>query len=268
MHMLRWIVAYFGLDPIEPPVPQESATSKHRDDIESDEMRWPDGPQIRKEVRSCEPAGWAHSDWAWRSNGHVDHLGSVHPKLNKAERRSCLGVLRCEGCGTLVRPSTKGVGLQAQLEENCTCGSVRQRVACEARTYRFVVKEGDVEYSVWEHTGYHHSHPRPPVGRQPPRAGHTGHKPSSLPQNSHLRQGRSRTQTRTRKACAIEVAGSEETITACAAPLPPAPSSMASSSNAAASLVRAPALVPAVFNPEVPAASAESVETVAWNGEK
>jgi hypothetical protein len=54
--------------------------------------------------------------------------------------------------------------------------------------------------------------------------------------------------------------------------LPPAPSSMtsstASSSNAAASLVRAPALVQAASNPEAPVASAESIEIVAWNGEK
>jgi len=249
--------------------------SKSRDEIGSYEKRWPDGPQTRKEVRSCEPAGWAHSDWAWRSIGYVDRLGSVHPRLNKAECRCCLGVLRCQGCGTLVRPNTKVAEMQVQLAENCACGNVLQRVACEARTYRFVIKEDDGEYSVWEHTGYHHSHPHPPAGRQPSRFCHMGHNPSSLPprgpvlplQSNPVLQGRSGARTSTRKTSAAKAAEPEINVTR-TAPLPPGASSAASSSNTTPSLVGALALVTEVSDPGASAMSTEPAEAVAWDDAK
>ena len=131
-----------------------------------DEMSWPEGPHTRKEVRFCEPAGWEHSNWSWRSNGYVSFPGSLHPE-DKAESRKCLGALKCTACGRLVRPCTGAAALHAQSVGSCpdtSCNGALRQIACDARTYRYVMEEAGVKYSIWEHSGSHISHPRPPLG--------------------------------------------------------------------------------------------------------
>lgn len=127
---------------------------------------------MRKEIRLFEPDGWAHSDWSSRSCGYVDHPGSLYPKVNKAECRHCLGVLECQTCGRIVRPSTKAADMKAQIARNCpnlACCSELSWNTCDAKTYHFAIEEYGSQYSVWEHKG-HHSHARPPAGRRPPRS--------------------------------------------------------------------------------------------------
>jgi hypothetical protein len=175
MHLIRWISARLGLEPIKRQVDCKSVTSE-RSDINFDNMAWPEGLHIRKEVRFNEPAGWAHTSWAWRSTGYVDRPGSLYPKYNKAESRYCLGVLRCQVCGLLVRPRTKTAEMKSQLANNCPvvgCGNALQQITCGARIYHFVMEEDHVEYSIWEHEGFHSSHPHPPSGRQPAHIIHT-----------------------------------------------------------------------------------------------
>ena len=153
--------------------PATSAVLPTKPLLSIDATNWPEGPQVRKEIRFHEPDGWAHSNWPWRSSGYVDHPGSLHPKLGKAECRRCLGVLQCRDCGKVMRPSTKTAGMRAQLSHDCPdviCHGALLWISCEARTYHFVVEEDSLQYSVWKHTGSHESHPRPPSGRRPPRS--------------------------------------------------------------------------------------------------
>jgi len=170
--MFRWIVSFFGLEPIQPPLPLNSkAPGCPRTENSIEEKNWPEGPQVRKAIRFFEPDGWAHSNWSWRSSGYIDRLGSLYPKVDKAECRHCLGVLVCQTCGKTVRPSTKTADMNAQLARNCPeCANELRWITCKARTYRFVIEEGGSQYSIWEHTGSHHSHPRPPPGRRPARS--------------------------------------------------------------------------------------------------
>jgi len=169
--MLHWIAALFGLEPIMDHPPPVSTRPKAGFESSLDNKNWPEGPQVRKEIRSREPDGWVHSNWVWRSNGYIDRPGSLHPKADKAESRHCLGVLKCKTCETIVRPNTKTAGMNAQLACNCPeCGSKLLWITCEARTYHFAMEENGVQYSIWEHTGSHQSHPHPPAGRRPPRS--------------------------------------------------------------------------------------------------
>ena len=169
--MLRWVAAFLGFEPIKNPCPQDTTASQTNYKSDSGRTDWPEGPQVRKHVRYSEPNGWAHSDWSWRSKGKVEYPGSIHPDLDKAEYRLCLGALECQGCGMVVRPKTSTGGMKAQLEETCpdgNCDGIFRWVTCNARTYHFAIKEDGIEYSVWKHTGSHSSHPHPPRGRQPP----------------------------------------------------------------------------------------------------
>lgn len=61
--------------------------------------------------------------------------------------------------------------MKVQMLEGCAspCDGVFQWLTCDARCYRFVIEEDGVEYSIWEHSGSHDSHPRPPGGRRSPR---------------------------------------------------------------------------------------------------
>jgi hypothetical protein len=164
--MLRWITSLFGSQ----PHPQASEALHTHFEGSLDQKNWPDGPQLRKKVRYCEPDGWAHSNWVWRSNGYVDHPGSLHPKIDKAECRHCLGVFQCSTCDKLVRPNTKTKDMAAQLARDCPeCTGKLQWITCNARTYHFVIEEDGAQYSIWEHSGSH-PHPRPPAGRRPPRS--------------------------------------------------------------------------------------------------
>src|SRR5882762_8804952 len=100
-----------------------------------DAKNWPEGFQLRKQPRYCEPDGWAHSHWSWRSNRYIDHPGSLHPKPDKAECRCCLGVLKCQSCGEILRPSTKTSDMKAQLDRPCpdsNCGGSFVWVTCQA----------------------------------------------------------------------------------------------------------------------------------------
>ena len=163
--MLRWITSLFVL---QPHPPQELYTNFEGS---LDQTNWPDGSQLRKRVRYHEPDGWSHSNWVWRSNGYVDRPGSLHPKIDKAECRHCLGVLRCSVCDKIIRPHTKTKDMISQIARGCPeCAGELQHIPCEARTFHFVVEEDSSQYSVWEHSGTHHSHPRPPAGRRPPRS--------------------------------------------------------------------------------------------------
>ena len=63
--------------------------------------------------------------------------------------------------------------MKAQMLCNCPdamCHGALMWISCEAWTYHFVVEEDGLQYSVWEHTGSHRSHPHPPSGRQPPHS--------------------------------------------------------------------------------------------------
>jgi hypothetical protein len=170
--MFRWIAGFFGLEPIKNPIPLDSTISPSFE-YTVEQTSWPEGSQLRKRLRFHEPDGWAHSNWSWRSNGYIDHPGSLHPRQDKAECRHCLGALKCQGCGKILRPCTKSADMRAQLDRPCpdlTCGDVLQWFKCEARSYRFAADEGGMQYSIWEHTGSHLSHPRPPPGRRPARS--------------------------------------------------------------------------------------------------
>jgi len=105
MHVLAcWITAHLGLEPIrQQPVPNNVASTSC-DAVNIDSTLWPEGHQLRREVRSTAQTGWAQSNWAWCSVGHVNYPGSIHPKPDRAESCFCLGVLRCQSCGKLVRP--------------------------------------------------------------------------------------------------------------------------------------------------------------------
>ena len=179
--MIRWISSLFGLAPdfrLAPTSTKQPASYNRWSETPSnkeDKFDWPEGLQIRKEVRGEEPDNWTHCEWVWHSTGYIRHEGSLYPKLNKAECRHCLGVLKCGACGLLVRPHTKVEHRKAQLASDCPdpkCNATGSFawLTCEAHTYRFAVEEDGVEYSVWEHRGSHSSHSRPPAGRQPPRS--------------------------------------------------------------------------------------------------
>jgi hypothetical protein len=61
--------------------------------------------------------------------------------------------------------------MNVQLERNCPeCFNDLLWIKCEARAYRYVVEDNGAHYSIWEHSGSHKSHPRPPVGRRPPHS--------------------------------------------------------------------------------------------------
>jgi hypothetical protein len=185
MHVARWIAARLGLEPIrQQPVPNNVALTSC-DAVNIDSTLWPEGHQLQREVRLSEQTGWAQSNWAWRSVGHVNYPGSIHPKPDKAESCFCLGVLRCQSCGKLVRPQTKTAEIKAQILRNCPgqgCGDGLEWITCHARTLHFAVEEDSVEYSVWMHEGFHSSHPRPPAGRRPACTHHT---PIMQGNNSH-----------------------------------------------------------------------------------
>jgi hypothetical protein len=169
--MFGWLTLLLGFEPTKGPPRLDSPTPKTRFESSLEMKLWPEGSQLRKHIRFREPDGWAHSNWAWRSNRYIDHPGSLHPKIDKAESHRCLGVLKCEACGNIVRPSTKTADMSSQLARNCLeCAGRLLEVMCEARTYHFVTEEDGLQYSIWQHSGTHSSHPHPPAGRRPPRS--------------------------------------------------------------------------------------------------
>ena len=99
--------------------------------------------------------------WAWRSVGKVDHAMAD----GAAERRSCLGVYQCEGCGRVSRPKSDVHAREKQLAATCTqCRGRQIKHSCAAHTFRYTRPRNGTQYRVWEHQG-HHSHAKPPGGR-------------------------------------------------------------------------------------------------------
>jgi hypothetical protein len=263
--MLRWIAALFGFEPIRYPGSPSSTAPKDPQDISVDKM-WPEGSQARKEVRFSEPAGWDHTNWPWRSIGLVNRLGSLHPQVDRAECRCCLGVLKCRGCGKLVRPNTKSAEMNAQLARGCpgpACGDTLQRIPCESRIYRFVSKEDGVEYSNWEHTGHHHSHARPPVGRKPPGV-------HNIPDLLKPEPESSGNASRAQNIHTGNIAGPAKLKTdgVRKATFAPAPPPSAPSANAPASLTSTAAAVTRSASPEASVLAAEPAGSVVWRDEK
>ena len=184
--MFGWVASLFGFQPIkfarsealqtrslQPIKSARPEALQTRSPHSLDQKNWPEGPQPRQHLLHHEPDGWAHSNWSWRSSGYVDCIESLHPRLGKAESRYCLGVLKCQGCGEIIRSSTKTKDMRAQLVRGCpdaACAGNLESITCEARTLHFVTEEDGIQYSVWKHTGSHCSHPCPPAGRRLPRS--------------------------------------------------------------------------------------------------
>ena len=145
--MLLWIATLFGFEPTRQPASLDSTAPKDPRKMSVNNLKWAEGPQVRKEIRFSEPAGWDHTNWAWHSIGYINRPGSRHPQVDRAECRLCLGVLKCRDCKILVRPNTKSRGMIAQLMGGCldaACHGVLERMHCEARIYRFVEVEDGV----------------------------------------------------------------------------------------------------------------------------
>jgi hypothetical protein len=209
-NMLRWIALFFGLDPIKPSPSLNSGNLGNQTESSIKKKDWPEGPQVRKEIRFFESNGWVHSNWSWRSNGYIDHPGSLHPKVDKAECCHCLEVLICQTCEKTVWPSTKTADMNAQLARHCPeCTDELRWITCNARTYHFVIEEGGSQYSVWKHTGFH-AHLRPPTGRRPPRSipgppvTRTREAPLATHQNASRGQRCARTASRAQKVNPVD----------------------------------------------------------------
>lgn len=166
--MFHWFAAFLGLATINDP-PQDPAMLKSQK-VSLDAQNWPEGHHTHKAIHNQLPHNFGHSEWAWRLNGYLEKPESIGSKMNKAERRHCLGVLQCQDCEQLVRPNTKTDDMRAQVVKGCLdeCGGELVQITCEVWCYLWVVEEDGVQYAIWEHTGSHCSHPRPPVGRKPP----------------------------------------------------------------------------------------------------
>jgi hypothetical protein len=103
----------------------------------------------------------------------------------------------------VTNPNTKSREMSTQLAQGCPksdCGDMLEWRCCEAQIYRFVIKEDGVEYSNWEHIGYHDSHPRPPTGRKL-LARLNG--PYSMNTNTQLSGGKITTTTATRSFVSV-----------------------------------------------------------------
>ncbi|KII94260.1 hypothetical protein PLICRDRAFT_171919 [Plicaturopsis crispa FD-325 SS-3] len=125
---------------------------------------WPVGYHRREQPKGNETPLWKHTKWVWRSQGHVTHNDAP------AERRVCLGVMRCNTCGRLSRPKTEAGARQIQLSEGCRApGCVESQDSpllhetCDAKSFHFTVRRQGRAYLVWEHFGMH-DHDRPPGG--------------------------------------------------------------------------------------------------------
>lgn len=121
---------------------------------------WPEGFQRREQVQSEEEPLWAYSNFVWHSNGYRKHADSI---TGKAETRHCLGVFKCTVCHVLERPKTGKH--KVQLDTGCACGGAFIWMKCDAKTSRYTISRDGEEYLVWEHSGLHLVHDRPPAGR-------------------------------------------------------------------------------------------------------
>jgi len=128
------------------------------------------GPSNSKRVRGSELAAGIRQTGRGAPSGLLAILGAYTLKSTGQSATAAWEYSQCKACGDLVRPNTKSREMSTQLARGCPksdCGDVLEWRRCEARIHRFVIKEDGVEYSNWEHIGYHDSHPRPPTGRKP-----------------------------------------------------------------------------------------------------
>ncbi|KAJ7654255.1 hypothetical protein B0H17DRAFT_387032 [Mycena rosella] len=87
-----------------------------------------------------------------------------------SEVRACLGVLRCASCNRLTRPKTHHSSREKQIQAGCTsrtCTLATPLVqdACDARTFHYEVERDGETICIWDHTGDHSTHRKPPGGR-------------------------------------------------------------------------------------------------------
>ncbi|KAJ6535381.1 hypothetical protein DFH09DRAFT_1091717 [Mycena vulgaris] len=127
-------------------------------------MDWPTGFVWRESVKSRGERKWKHTKWAWRSNGVVQHQGYA------AEVRGCLGVFRCGSCQRLTRPKTQASDRRIQIQAGCTSRTCPVEPPllhdeCEARAFHYNIQRDAETILVWEHSGDHSTHARPPGGR-------------------------------------------------------------------------------------------------------
>jgi hypothetical protein len=66
--MFEWFAAFLAREPAKCPPPVDSPpsppTRTHSESI-LEKKNWPNGSDLRKEIRFREPDGWAHSNWSW-----------------------------------------------------------------------------------------------------------------------------------------------------------------------------------------------------------
>ncbi|KAJ7759113.1 hypothetical protein B0H16DRAFT_1313548 [Mycena metata] len=126
-------------------------------------MDWPTGSLRRETIKGQNERKWKHNQWAWCSNGTVQHQGYV------AEVRTCLGVFRCGACSRLTRPRTQSAARKAQISKGCTsttCSAEAPLIhdKCDARTFHYNFDRDGETVLVWEHFGDHSTHDKPPSG--------------------------------------------------------------------------------------------------------
>ncbi|KAJ7216099.1 hypothetical protein GGX14DRAFT_607331 [Mycena pura] len=156
--------------PAVAPVKSETASTieKHnppvRDHSQLDSLHWPTGFVRRESLKSVQERKWKHNKWAWRSSGTVQYQGYA------AEVRACLGVLRCGTCQRLTRPKTQRSSRRLQIQSGCTSRGVCSIMApliqdpCDARTHHYSFQRDGETVLVWEHSGDHSTHEKPPGG--------------------------------------------------------------------------------------------------------
>lgn len=125
---------------------------------------WPDGLVCREHRPSGSKVrnpSWKQVKWVMRSVGRTDYRGQ------RAERRSCLGVLQCSSCKQLVRPKTQQAARDAQISGICPNRRCKKQdlehLSCQAYTLHWSEGDSTEILEFWEHHGIH-GHPRPPGG--------------------------------------------------------------------------------------------------------
>ena len=108
-----------------------------------------------------DPA-WCRTKWVWRSKGRTSYKGD-----DRAEKRTCVGVLKCLSCGQLVRSKTQKDAWLGQTKgpcpnRHCLCSNLTL-VSCTAFTVSAQFLRNDKRILHWAHFGKH-DHLRPPDG--------------------------------------------------------------------------------------------------------
>ncbi|KAJ7934637.1 hypothetical protein B0H13DRAFT_1854939 [Mycena leptocephala] len=143
------------------PAPALATLPDHSNSSPED---WPSGYVRLERVKGVEERKWKANKWVWRSIGVVQHEGYA------AEKRTCMGVFRCDSCGRLTRPQTEPSNRAKQIRQGCTSRtcSLEQPLLhdeCVASSYHYNYARGTETTLVWEHFGDHSTHSRPPGGK-------------------------------------------------------------------------------------------------------